>query len=150
MAHRLEDTTPPLPPPLHVLHRGRAMVQNHRKLADTGTKAFIGLAHDPKVGHDILDPETGKPSGLKQGAFLRLTEPTVIPGDDPHYPEYVRSLREGDLWAADQATADAAGVLFEAHFAGEYPELSGQSSAPASPPQHDEEPAEEAEHDATK
>jgi hypothetical protein len=126
MAQRLEATaTAPALAPLRVLHRGTAMVQDYRALVETGTNRKIGLRHDPSLGHDELDPTTEKPTGRKLGAFVKLVDQPITISDGPPYrDEYIKALRQGDLWAADPETAIVAGVAFEPDFGGEHPEFS--------------------------
>lgn len=50
-------------------------------------------------------------------AFVPKSEPAEV----RLHPEYVRDCREGALWPADQATADACGVRFDPSFGGELP-----------------------------
>lgn len=125
MAHRLttQATTPKLPP-LRVLHRGVALVQDYSALMGLpGINRKIGAVFDKDLGPEII--EAGTPTGRRHGGFVKLVdEPTVIPAEDPYYSEYVRHLRDGDLWAYDQATADAAGVAFEPDFGGEHEKAS--------------------------
>jgi hypothetical protein len=119
MAHRIAETLP-VDPPLRVLHRGTAMVSNYRALVEAKTRRYHGLVFDSTVGGDFLDAD-GKPTGQKHGGFRKLADEVVtIPADDPYRAEYIKHLKDGDLWAADQATADAAGVPFEFDFGGEH------------------------------
>lgn len=125
MAHRIPEKVVPLAP-LRVLPRGTALVQDylalHNENAVVRTSRFHGWRFDAKLGHDVLDPKTGKPSGKKQGGRVKLVDQVVeIPADDPFRTEYIRHLRDGDLWAADVETARAAGVPFEPEFLDEHP-----------------------------
>lgn len=123
MAHRIAEKLP-VRQPLRVLHRGLAMVPDYRALMDTGTRRHHGLQFDSTLGpeDDFLHPKTGEKVRAHHGGWVKVVdEPSVIDAEDPHYMEYVRHLKDGDLWAADQATADAAGVLFEPDFGDEHP-----------------------------
>ena len=131
MAHRIAEKNIPLAP-LRVLHRGLAMVPDYRALMDTGTRRHHGLRFDPTLGpEDTFDhPVTGERYRGNHGGFVKLVDEAVtIAPNDPHYTEYVRHLRDGDLWAADQATADAAGVAFEPEFGDEHPETTAGNEA---------------------
>lgn len=133
MAHRIAEKTVDLPP-LRVLHRGLAMVPDYRALMDTGTRRHHGLKFDPTLGpeDEFIHPVTNEKSRGNHGGFVKLVDEVVtIKPDDPHYAEYVRHLKDGDLWAADAATANAAGVLFEPEFGGEHPEMSDGEEAKA-------------------
>lgn len=58
-------------------------------------------------------------------AHQRKTTPTVVTNDDTHGEgAYYRArVAEGGLWPADEETAKACGVQFDANFGGEYPSL---------------------------
>lgn len=71
------------------------MVQNHERL-EAGTNSFIGMAY-----REVRPGEYG---------FVVLDEVVKV----PNRAEYLHALRAGDLLPADQATAEAAGVKFDA------------------------------------
>lgn len=120
MPHRLAEVLP-APPALRVLPRGTAMVQDYGALVDAGDRRFHGWKFDTTQGPEFVDKGDGKTK--RHGGFVRQTGAVVvIPPNSPYLTEYKRHLRDGDLWAADQATADAAGVPFEPQFGGEHPE----------------------------
>ncbi len=54
---------------------------------------------------------------VKEGVFAWA--PTGKPEELPFHHDLVKACRDGDLWAADQATADACGVKFDPDFGGE-------------------------------
>jgi hypothetical protein len=136
-------------PALRVLHRGTAMVPDYRALMDTNTRRHVGLRFDPTLGpeDDFLHP---RPDGRgydtvrgHHGGFVKMIdEPVTIPADDPHYGEYIRHLKDGDLWAADQETASAAGVAFEPDFEGEHPQSTAAQAPKKSAPKSTAAPAE--------
>lgn len=127
MAHRIAEKQVDLPP-LRVLHRGLAMVADYRALKEAGTRRHIGLRFDSTLGpedvfvHPRADGTSEQVRG-NHGGFVKLVDEVVtISPSDPYYGEYVRHLKDGDLWAADPETANAAGVLFEPEFGDEHPE----------------------------
>lgn len=139
MAHRIEEAVAP-EPTLRVLPRGRAMVSHYGALTQqTGaSRRFLGWKHRADLGHESVD-ETSKAvtrggafvrcavdskSGEESDSFSSLDHAHAVTADDPHRTEYLRHLRDGDLWAADEATAAAARVPFEPDFGGEHPEFS--------------------------
>ncbi len=80
-----------------------AMVTDYEAFA-AGVRRYIGRSYDPSLGP--VDPETKKHVGgwpLKDGV-----------DEIPYRPEYARAIKEGDLLAADKATADLCGVPFQA------------------------------------
>ena len=121
MAHRLPDPRRPLPP-LRVLPRGLATVQDYAALMDprAGINRFHGWRFDGTLGPEFVDPVDGQTK--RHGGRVKLVDEvvTIAPGD-PHRAEYIKHLKAGDLWAADAATAQEAGVPFEPHFLGEHP-----------------------------
>ena len=132
MAHRIQEKQVARSA-LRVLHRGTAMVMDYRALKDTQTRRHVGLRFDPTLGpeDDFFNPRTGETQRGHHGGFVKMVdEPVEIPSDDPHYAEYVRHLRDGDLWAADPETAAAAGIAFEPDFGGEHPETSVKFAKP--------------------
>ena len=121
MAHRIPEPVKSLPP-LRVLPRGLARVQDYRALVEAGVNRFHGWRFDATLGPLQEVPGRGK---VRPGGRVKGVDAVVeIPSDDPYRQEYVKHLRDGDLWAADEATAAAAGVPFEPHFLGEHPETS--------------------------
>jgi hypothetical protein len=128
MAQRLAEKKVALEP-LRVLPRGLALVQDYRALQDTATSRFHGWTWDGKLGPDFVDPTDGQTKN-HGGRVKKVDEVVVIAADDPHRTEYLKHLRDGDLWAADEASARASGVTFEPDFGGEHPGLAAKS-APA-------------------
>jgi hypothetical protein len=86
-----------IPQTLRVRARGTSLVPNH-EAEEAGTRRFIGRKY--------AEVSPG------QWGF----EPTNAVEDVPNRPEYVKAVKDGDLWAADQATADACGVAFDGLF----------------------------------
>lgn len=122
MPHRIPEKRSPTPT-LLVLARGTAKVQDHRALMEGGTNRFLGWKWDGTLGPEFTDPKSGKK--MRHGGRVKqVDQPVAIAPDDPYRAEYVRAVREGDLWAADEATARFAGVAFEPHFGGEHPATS--------------------------
>jgi hypothetical protein len=132
MAHRVAEKVA-VRPSLRVLQRGDAMVQDYRALFDTGTRRFVGLRFDPTLGPEFFDEFDHQTK--RHGGFVKLTdEPVTIANEDPYYGEYVKHIKQGDLWAADAATAAAAGVVFEPDFLGEHPETAKAAKVTAVKP----------------
>lgn len=127
MAHRIAEKVP-ADPPLRVLPRGTALVQDYRSLIETGTNRFHGWKWDGTLGPEFEYKDAkGETRKTRHGGRVKhVDQVVVILPDDPHRAEYLRHLRDGDLWAADEATAQAAGVPFEPEFLGEHPEVSGR------------------------
>lgn len=133
MAHRIQAAEP-AKAPLRVLPRGTALVQDYRALHETATNRFHGWKFDPTLGPEFKD-EKGQTK--RHGGRVKQVDVVVeISPDDPYYGEYVRHLKDGDLWAADEATAQAACVPLEHHFQGEHPETTAKL-APKSKPSKD-------------
>jgi len=100
------------PKKLRVRARGDALVQDHERLA-AGTNAFIGRTFAPlaptedglnaareAAGFDADSIEPG------QWGFIPTSAEVTV----PNRAEYIKALKDGDLLAADDATAKAAGV----------------------------------------
>lgn len=111
-------------PKLKVLPRGESMVPHYESLGGT-TRRFIGFTHDPTAGRSVKADDG---STFMSGGWKRSAEPVevpTIPTTDASYHaawgEYRRDVREGALWPADKATADACGVKFDATFGGRKP-----------------------------
>lgn len=122
MAHRLPEAQP-ADPPLRVLSRGTAQVQDYLALEETGTNRFHGWRFDASLGPEFEDTITKQK--LRHGGRRKLVDHVIeIPADSKHRQEYILHLRLGDLWPADVETARAAGVPFEPHFMGEHPATS--------------------------
>jgi hypothetical protein len=120
----------PEPKTLRVLVRGAAMVPDYEALENPygSTRKFIGRAHDKTLGEEFVDPET-KQKG-RQGGFVALIGEVV---EVPNRVEYrLHVQRHQDLWAADEATAQACGVAFDPSFGGEHPPAAAKG-APARP-----------------
>jgi hypothetical protein len=133
MAHRIAENTVERAP-LHVLQRGSALVPDYRALIEAGARRHHGAHFDKTLGpeDEFEDPKTGEKFRGHHGGFVRKVDHVVtIEPSDPHYQEYVRHLRDGDLWAAGLATAQAAGVAFQPDFGDEHPETAAGKEATA-------------------
>lgn len=86
--------------PLLVKARGAAMVPRFDAL-NSSPRRFTGRSYDKSLG--------------VAGGWPAKTEPEEV----PDLPEFRRAVARGDLWAADQATADACGVALDPTFGGE-------------------------------
>ena len=86
--------------------RGAALVTDYTAMANN-VRRYIGR----KVDASTIDAETDTGA-----AFVPTGEAATVPA----MHEYVRHVQHGDLWAADQETADYCGVKFDPHF-GETP-----------------------------
>lgn len=119
------------PKRLRFLSRGTALVPNYES-AKSGVRRFHGWKHHTEIGIDapvVEDdgrPETdakGKPTGrtVRLGGFVKqLGQVTAVGIHSEFAGEYIRHLRDGDLWAADEFTARTARVKFDASFGGEH------------------------------
>lgn len=85
---------------LLVRARGLAMCPDF-EAQEARIRRFIGRKHDPKAGKAGGWPSTGKAQEV------------------PNSAEYVMAVQRGELWAADKATADLCGVVFDPTFGGE-------------------------------
>lgn len=83
--------------PLIVLAKDSASVP-HLEAIDAGVRRFVGRKHDMSVG--------------TTGGFVPRPEPEEV----ADRAEYRQAIKEGDLWAADAATAALCGVKFDPHF----------------------------------
>ena len=130
---------------LRLRARGAVLCAHYQAHAN-GTRRFVGRRMDRTLGHDEVNPETGQT--VKTGGWPSTGEAE----DVPYCAEYVFAVRDGDVWAADEATAKICGVPFDPTFGGEAAEMKDvapvASSVPAatSPPAHDD-IVDHAEHD---
>ena len=117
MAQRIQQTDP-APCALRVLPRGTALVQDYAALLDTGTNRFHGWKWDAELG----PLGAGDDGSQHHGGRVKLVDQVVeIPGSAAHRADYLKHLQNGDLWPADEATAQAAGIAHEPDFGGEHP-----------------------------
>lgn len=82
---------------LRVRARGTASVPNY-EAQEAGTRRFIGRKY--------IEVEPG------QWGFA----PTGETEEVPLQSDYLKAIKDGDLWPADRETADIAGVEFDATF----------------------------------
>lgn len=94
-----------------------------------GVRKFHGLRHDPKAGPEFTDPKTLQVKN--HGGFVGLRGEVIAL---PITTENLRALRDGDFWAADEATARVAGVSFDPTFGGEHPPITPASAPKAEAP----------------
>lgn len=101
--------------------RGTALIVDHKAMS-AGARRFIGRKHDATIG--------------RNGGWPPADKPAEVSNTDEFAADYRRAVKHGDLWAADEATAEACGVKFDPLF----------GEQPAPPEQHvDPEPAPAAE-----
>ena len=100
---------------LRVLARGVAMVP-HIESYEAGARRFVGRKHDATLGAAFRDDQGVE---RRQGGWPPSHSPAE-PHEVADRAEYRQHVREGDLWPADKATADACGVKFDPTFGGEY------------------------------
>lgn len=81
--------------------RGESLVQNFERL-EAGIKSFLGRKFEE----------------VEPGVWGFV--PTGKEEEVPYRAEYVKACKDGDLYPADKATADACGVAFDPLF-GELP-----------------------------
>jgi len=110
---------------LRFMAKGTAMVPHYESQAG-GTRRFHGWKHDATLGPkfkmlDTLGRETGQTS--HHGGFVKQLGQVVAVGVRSQFAaEYLRHLRDGDLWPGDAFTAQAAGVDFDPDYGGEHSE----------------------------
>lgn len=115
----------PTLPSLKFLAKGTAMVPDYSAQVG-GVRRFHGYAFDRALGpqREVRNPLTGAPSGegaRPGGGFVKQLGLVVeIKATDPYLAEYIRHLRAGDLWPADEYTASFARQPFDASFGGEH------------------------------
>lgn len=85
------------PSKLRFRARGESLVQHFERM-EAGVKSFVGRKY--------LEVKPG------QFGFV----PTDKDEEVDYRAEYVKACKDGDIWAADQATADACGVTFDSSF----------------------------------
>lgn len=93
---------------LRVRARDSAMVPDIDAM-EAHVRRFIGRRLDSSLGIVYKDAENVE---RRQAVFVPIDDAVEVPS----YPEYVRSVKEGDLWAADEATANYCGVKFDSNF----------------------------------
>lgn len=106
---------------LRVLPRGTARVQNYGALLGAGVNHFHGWTLDRTIGKPFNDPDTKQPR--RHAVYLKnlgIESVVEISLEDEHLGEYIKHLRDGDLWPADAASAAIAGVKFDPSFGGEH------------------------------
>lgn len=123
-------------PKLRVLPRGTARVPDYLALCGTPgnppmrpTNRFHGWTPNRTHGMPFEDPNVRR-SPDKPPVFVGrhlihvkkvgLEHAVEIPLDDPYAGEYRLHLRNGDLWPADEFTAQECGVKFDPTFGGEH------------------------------
>jgi len=82
---------------------------------ESGIKRFVGRKHSTAYGHEYRDEQGNL---LKTGGWPSTGEPQEL----PYRAELAQAVREGDCWAADEATAAACGVTFDPTCGGELQE----------------------------
>ena len=79
---------------------------------ESGIKRFVGRKHSTDVGHEYRDEQGNL---LKTGGWISTGEPQEL----PYRAELAQAVKEGDCWAADEATAIVCGVAFDPTCGGE-------------------------------
>lgn len=112
-----------MPAPLRFLAKGAGMTPNYAAQAG-GIRCFHGYKFDSTLGPKVaMRDEFGRSTAevRNHGAFVKsLGEIVTVDFFDQHRGEYIRHLRDGDLWPADEYTAQLAGVAFDPKFGGEH------------------------------
>lgn len=101
---------------IRVLARGAAMVCDYEALA-AGSRRFIGRKHDPSLGPN--------------GGWAALGEAQEVPAAGESGVEYVKAVKDRDLWPADEESAKHCGVKFDPEFGGEKADLLGEHKSDA-------------------
>lgn len=107
------------PATLRFRARGTALVPNI-DLQIARVRGFIGREYvhvKPSDGPEAAALLSGQTLDKEGGRwmFRAVEEPTEL----PYRHEYVKACKDGDLWPADQDTADACGVEFDETFGDE-------------------------------
>ncbi len=97
---------------LKFLARGTAMCFD-LEAQEARTLRYIGRRHDATIGHEGRDEYGNK---FMSGGWPAKSTPQEVPARG----EYMLACKDGDLWAADEATALYCGVKFDPDFGGEY------------------------------
>jgi len=106
---------------LRVLPRGTAKVQDYAALLGNRVNRFHGWVADRTIGMPFQNSETkAQDRHVVSVKKLGADQAVQIPTDAQHVGEYLRHLRDGDLWPADAFTAQFAGVKFDPDFGGEH------------------------------
>jgi len=95
--------------------RGTALVQNFERL-EAGIKSFVGRKFEE------VQTDDGPRMAFK---------PTDEADEVQYCAEYVKACKAGDLWPADEATANACGVSFDPMFGASKPEPKAAESKPS-------------------
>lgn len=93
-----------------------------------GIRRFHGYSFDASLGPKVeVRDELGRKTGevRNHGAFVKklgaaTDDVIVISSADPNRSEYIRHLRDRDLWPADEYTAQMVGQKFDPTFGGEH------------------------------
>lgn len=117
---------------LKVLPKGEIKVPDYAALPRT--RRFHGWTVSSVAGEAVTDSIVGIANQHQE--YIKGDEVIALPAS----VEYVRDLKAGLFWAADQATAQLAGIAFDGAFGGEFPKLAtkpapvtGSSTVVASP-----------------
>jgi hypothetical protein len=108
---------------LRFLAKGTAMVP-HYEAQKGNVRRFHGWKHDPTLGpkFKVLD-HLGRPTEetKNHGGFVKQLGQIISVGIHSEFAgEYIRHLRDGDLWPADEYTARMAKVKFDPDFGAEH------------------------------
>lgn len=93
---------------LLVRRKGTAMVPHYE--AHPQVRRFHGWKFDPTLGEEFDHPEHKQ--RMRMGGFAGHDNDIEVPDT----VEYRRHLKDGDLWPANQATAQAVGLPFDPTF----------------------------------
>ena len=108
---------------LRFLARGTGMVPDYAAQAG-GVRRFHGFVFDTSLGPKFQEKDDlGRVTGrvAQHGAFVKQIGLVVeVPSSSRYLSEYIRHLRDGDLWPADEATAQWCGRPFDPLFGGEH------------------------------
>lgn len=104
--------------------RGGVMVVNHAAAQPDGSAArYVGRKFDASgASKSVAGSWPAKPEGEE------ISSPADL------FSEWAREVKEGSLWAGDEATATMLGVKFDSKFGGEYDEPKA-AAPPAKPAQ---------------
>lgn len=100
---------------LSFLARGSAMVFD-LDAHENGVRRFVGRKHDKAIGFPSKDKDGNV---TMSGGWPALHEAQAVSARG----EYLLACRNGDLWPADEATAQYCGVKFDPRYGGEHEAL---------------------------
>jgi hypothetical protein len=110
---------------LRFLAKGTAMVP-HYEAQKAQVRRFHGWKHDATLGPQFkVKDDLGRETAMTahHGGFVKqLGQITAVGLRSEFAGEYIRHLRDGDLWPADEFTARQAGIKYDPTYGAEHDE----------------------------